>query len=63
MRRLIFTIFKLSGDLPVETPGLVRQLPSNIYLAQQDSPSSVILKDLPPPFVPERRLVHFDLKG
>ena len=56
-------LFALIGDLPVEIPGLVRQLPSNIYLAQQDSSSSVIHNDLPPPFVPERRLVHFDLKG
>jgi hypothetical protein len=52
------------GDISaVETQGFVRpmgQLPSNVYLSQDTS--SVTQKDIPV-FVPDRRLVHFDLKG
>jgi hypothetical protein len=52
------------GDISaVETQGFVRpvgQLPSNVYLSQDSA--SVTQKDNPV-FVPDRRLVHFDLKG
>ncbi|XP_046632739.1 hexosaminidase D-like isoform X2 [Daphnia pulicaria] len=53
------------GDISaVETQGFVRPvgqlLPSNVYLSQDSA--SVTQKDNPV-FVPDRRLVHFDLKG
>lgn len=62
----IYLCLNFLGDIsPVETQGFgfvrpIGQLPSNIYLSQDTA--SFTQKDTPV-FVPDRRLVHFDLKG
>ena len=54
----------LPGDIPaMETQGVVMpigQLPANVYLSQN---GILVNQKETPVFVPNHRLVHFDLKG
>jgi hexosaminidase len=52
-----------TGDIPAETQGVVMQmgqLPANTYLSQNGGQMN---QKEPPVFVPNHRLIHFDLKG